>query len=1425
MLSLFFFRSNIRSYNQVSIICFLLFLLMALSQIANAQFDKSGGVIVPAPNSISILKQSNTPVNLYSGIVSIPASLYELQARGGYNIPLSLLYNAVGNKVQDVASNVGLGWSMSSNSLVTRVVRGLPDEQANGYFGSDMGNKITGVLDVATLNGIRNGDLDAEPDLFYFNLNGVLGKFVFDKNKTPIVLNDKSISVINSPFKKELGVDGWILSDLQGNRYFLGTDQTCTEETQSVAYGESLNKSLSFTSTWYLKKITTANDVETINFNYESGSQIKTVNFRRSQRSSQKGVFTTKRPLKIFGATIIKGSQSASYTQLEFKEWDNNVEQIVASPKYLVSIISSNQSAYFTYDTQNARKDLTNGRVIKKIEIRNYLGESLRFYTFKHSYTFSHDIDLPSDVSTTTPDKYRLLLNGVDISPGNNLNSTTPLYIFQYNLSVNLPPRYSRRVDHWGFYNENNYGYFPSDYGQQELSKAPSEVNSQANILERIIYETGGYKEFVYEGNKFFDTKSGKNILTGGIRIAKTISSTGINSPKVTEKYRYENLMGQSSGKLVKQKPIYNVYIQNSQSEIGYRPRINAATAFEPGTLPQGAFVDDFSGFGPSTLANTVPQVNLNGGVLNFLYNTITFFATRTDTKIYYFPTLIRNFNTFNSLYDFDGNSIGYSDVIVDNGEGTTVNKFTDSEEYPDSSNQIRVNSNFYAMAVLLPDVAPFTPNTSYGFARGRLKERQIYDKNGKLLNWLTNKYEFNTDVTKVIGFKCESAKINTSEGVFQSNSNDYFNVGYYHIFAKSLLLKETEEKSYDDSEPDKFLKKTIFYNYNNSNPSLLSSQSTNNSDGSTLTTESKYVLDKDLISFSDPLETAAANTLFTQRRYGLLLQQIIKKDNEVISTSKIGYKNFTINSKQLILPGTSYNGNGTTVEPKVLFQAYDEYGNILQSSRVKDVSKVVKWGYNQLFPILECSNAELQDVFFENFENSTGSAIITGNAHSGKKYYNGQYTVSFNANAAKTYKISYWYYLNNSWNFSGYSSYSGASMLLNKGTAIDDVIIIPEDAQVATTAYSSSGGIISKTDTKGLSAYFEYDELQRIASIKDENNNIVNAYKYNYRSPLYISTKSGIYTKNDCPSGNVSSPIKYSTTATSNVSQADADNIANSDVIANGQNYANKNSVCNLMNITLTNLSNNGIPVILKLTNVANTSLTYNLTAVAPNASVVITVPNGWYSASIVRPPDGRPPTILFNLNGEYKIGGDGVTFDNTVGANTKLSYTDVYFYNTAQSGVFYKDCPSDKISSQVIYSVPPGKYVSDISQLNADDKAQQEIFTSGQSYANTNGGCRVPGEVEVTLVNNNTNSNGASAIIVQLKQSGSSIKTLSFSTAAGTYKQTFVLPSGNYDVDILMPGSGATRQFTILGTSKTGNVVSFNGIPINETLLITCN
>lgn len=59
--------------------------------------------------------------------------------------------------------------------------------------------------------------------------------------------------------------------------------------------------------------------------------------------------------------------------------------------------------------------------------------------------------------------------------------------------------------------------------------------------------------------------------------------------------------------------------------------------------------------------------------------------------------------------------------------------------------------------------------------------------------------------------------------------------------------------------------------------------------------------------------------------------------------------------------------------------------------------------------------------------------------------------------------------------------------------------------------------------------------------------------------------------------------------------------------------------------------------------------------------------------------------------------------------------------FYNVALSEVFQKnDCEGDQVGLPVVYTVQAGTYSSVLSQQDADSKAEQEIITLGQNWAN---------------------------------------------------------------------------------------------------------
>jgi hypothetical protein len=90
-----------------------------------------------SPTATALEKYGTYQVNEFTGLPDISIPLYTVE-EGGFKVPITLSYHASGIKVTEVASWVGLGWSVSSGGQVTRKTMGLADDIANGYLYGNM---------------------------------------------------------------------------------------------------------------------------------------------------------------------------------------------------------------------------------------------------------------------------------------------------------------------------------------------------------------------------------------------------------------------------------------------------------------------------------------------------------------------------------------------------------------------------------------------------------------------------------------------------------------------------------------------------------------------------------------------------------------------------------------------------------------------------------------------------------------------------------------------------------------------------------------------------------------------------------------------------------------------------------------------------------------------------------------------------------------------------------------------------------------------------------------------------------------------------------------------------------------------------------------------------------------------------------------
>jgi len=138
-----------------------------------------------SPEAEAMVKSTALPVTLYSAMPNVSVPVYEIKTKN-FDIPITLSYNYNGFKPAEVASFVGLGWSVSGGGVITRMVKSLVDHENEVVTHTDY-DDYTDVSAMAprqaVLQNMNMQQMDGEPDLYVFNCNGLSGKFIMLQGK------------------------------------------------------------------------------------------------------------------------------------------------------------------------------------------------------------------------------------------------------------------------------------------------------------------------------------------------------------------------------------------------------------------------------------------------------------------------------------------------------------------------------------------------------------------------------------------------------------------------------------------------------------------------------------------------------------------------------------------------------------------------------------------------------------------------------------------------------------------------------------------------------------------------------------------------------------------------------------------------------------------------------------------------------------------------------------------------------------------------------------------------------------------------------------------------------------------------------------------------------------------------------------------
>jgi len=432
---------------------------------------------------------------------------------------ISVNYHLAGIRLSEMASMVGLGWSLNAGGMISRSVLGIPDDNnefGQGYYysGSTLKHPFNEYNPTTPAPGdythtqnqvalSASGSMDSQPDVFSFNVGGYSGKFVFDKNQTIQFISKSDVKISIDAFDSNQFAKFKLIAP-DGTIYYFGS----TEKTNNVLKGVERTVAdpyatvREYNTSWFLTKIESADGKYSINFQYKYQGALE---FETNQTE---GVYPYKNCLTCSSYGCL-----GTCTTQPTSEWPISTGK--SFNKYygwrINKIYTEIDSVIFV--SNSLREDLTNSERLDEIQVKTASSDPTNNFCKKFSFGYSYMVS-----SGTAADnrKKRLILNTITEKSCDGSIIINP-YTFEYHAGT-LPERCNYERDHWGFYNGSgpankssnfygipanpifNYsGSIPMPWA--DGNRNPVESFTKIGILKTVKYPLGGKREIDVELN------------------------------------------------------------------------------------------------------------------------------------------------------------------------------------------------------------------------------------------------------------------------------------------------------------------------------------------------------------------------------------------------------------------------------------------------------------------------------------------------------------------------------------------------------------------------------------------------------------------------------------------------------------------------------------------------------------------------------------------------------------------------------------------------------------------------------------------------------------------------------------------------------------------------------------------------------------
>jgi YD repeat-containing protein len=882
------------------------------------QFNRSA----PASGNTSFLNAAaSLSPTLYSGGLQISLPIYTLKG-SDLQVPITIAYTASnGVRPTDPNSTVGMDWTLMAGGSITRTVRGLPDDVANGYIGTNQeGNTIVNDYNSPTasttqgfnnsynLNVSKTPIVDGEPDIFVISTPYFSAQFTIDPQTGNAVFagGNNGLQVVHNLYNNSVGnpPNSITIIDPQGTQYIFGSQDIGLTTTKFFG------TSFVYTSTWYLDQIITLNSKDVVNFSYTTGKDDSLYTYT---------LYSTFTSVFSGFVTLPPGSGPSSY-EGQTNEWEIGLTYYNA-PKYIKTISTKQGEADFAYSTPgNVFIYTSNPPELSSITIKQFNpitnSNSTVLQTF--NLTFS---EIETGLSGLTPpfaswpewsDYYRRLLNTVTVT-GNTPATSSPLTLFNLTYYQLLP--YPNLTvpdvrDYWGYPNSNSTAYmstrnqyFTNPGGTTGARNPASIAVSGQSIpmaalfaLETITQLSGASTTINYQQNDYYNGSS--NVQVGGTRVGSIINRLPTGET-LTTSYNYDNSSGNSTGQL-----------------------------------------------------------------WSDLYSKVTMYFGSTCCDL---ATLAYSQSPY-AIADESGVVVGYSSVKVTNPNGGyTVNNFTNFSDYPD----------------VLSDPSPFAAlNTStvyntyvseqlssFAYKRGLPITTIAYNANGNMVSLDSNSYgslDAQTTV-KAIGMQDNTWWQNVNQSY--STTNVLGAVNIYHSNIENWRLMQTFHRDFDQVTPTSYLQTKSTYTYTPDERQIRSISTTDSKAQNYIRTfyysgDANYPTQVTIPNVTTAEQNALAALAAPGTRTapginatGLLVNEADSR-NGTIHQTHYTYTAVPIGpaTNYYATTTTSYTGSAEEIQQFVNYDA--STSQPLSSNATGGKSTSTSYGYNAAFPLVKIENA-----------------------------------------------------------------------------------------------------------------------------------------------------------------------------------------------------------------------------------------------------------------------------------------------------------------------------------------------------------------------------------------------------------------------------------------------------------------------------------